>query len=73
MVPAAARRGRSRATQAPCISPAKVDPGVRPGPGLCAYVAPAILGSKFYFISFRNGPAPARLRTWSPGFLQAAL
>ena len=38
---------------APCSRPPfKFDEGVRPGPGLCAYVAPAILGSKFHFISF---------------------
>ena len=31
--------------------PTKLDQVVRPGPGLCAYVAPAILGFKFHFIS----------------------
>ena len=30
--------------------PTRFDQRVRPGPGLCAYVAPAIFGSRFHFI-----------------------
>ena len=57
--------------------PTKFDQGVRPGPGLCAYVAPAILGSKFHFISLKTThkgrpPGPARFRRATGRLIQGS-
>ena len=46
-------RGRTPPPQS-LVPPFIFGRGVGLGPGLCALFAPAILGSKFYFISFQD-------------------
>ena len=50
---------KTQTDQVPTLRlPTKFDQGVGPGPGLCAYVAPAILGSKDHYVGVRKSQDP---------------